>query len=186
MMIPKGGGRMNGCDEKKRSEYLECGKIINTHGVRGAVKLVSYCNSPSVLAKLKNVYIADGEEYRKLTVRNASVHGEHVIAMFEEISDIDAAEHYKNSTVYARREDVPKKENEVFLSDVIGLSVIDEKSGRVYGRVSDVEEICGRTIYVIATDTGDVRLPDVREFIREIDIDRGMFVCPIPGFFDEI
>ena len=38
--------------------FPECGKIVNTHGVMGAVKIESWCNTPAVLAKLKRVYLA--------------------------------------------------------------------------------------------------------------------------------
>ena len=44
-----------------KKEYLECGKIINTHGIAGAVKLDPWCDSPEVLANLKRVFIKKGE-----------------------------------------------------------------------------------------------------------------------------
>ena len=51
--------------EQKRtlSEYLECGKIINTHGVRGEVKIESYCDSPEVLRDLSRVYLKENGGY---------------------------------------------------------------------------------------------------------------------------
>ena len=44
-------------------KYIECGKIINTHGCHGGVKLESWCNTPNDLAALKKIYLLEGGEY---------------------------------------------------------------------------------------------------------------------------
>ena len=44
-----------------KQPYLECGKIINTHGFRGAVKLENRCDSPSVLASLRRIYFCEAD-----------------------------------------------------------------------------------------------------------------------------
>ena len=57
-------------DKKK---YLECAIVINTHGVRGDVKLESLCDTPAVLAGLKRVYFYEGGEYQEAKVLHSSV-----------------------------------------------------------------------------------------------------------------
>ena len=166
--------------------YLECGKIINTHGVRGAVKLESYCNSPSVLAKLPCIYLKIAGGYEPHKIIKASVYKDTVIATLDGIDTVEKAEALKTKTVFADRDSVPRGEGEVFLADIIGLSVIDADTGRVYGRVTDVQQSPASYIYTVRTDSGDVLFPAVKEFIKEIDIERGVVIRPIPGFFDEI
>jgi len=72
----------------------------------------------------------------------------------------------------------------MFIADMIGLPVIHAESGERLGELSDISDVAGRRIYTVKTDGGDVLLPDVPEFIKEIS-EEGMKVLPIPGFFDE-
>ena len=75
--------------EKKK--YLECGKIVNTHGVKGAVKLESWCNTPEDLADLERLFIQNGTQMKELTVKHTSVFKQFVIAEREGVKELDAA-----------------------------------------------------------------------------------------------
>ena len=55
--------------------YLTCGKIVSTHGVRGAVKAEPWCDSPAVLAGFDRVYFREGDTYTSRAVRGAFVSG---------------------------------------------------------------------------------------------------------------
>ena len=56
-----------------KKEYLECGKVCSAHGVRGGVKVESWCDSPSVLAKQKRIFLAEKDgSYREAQVLSAS------------------------------------------------------------------------------------------------------------------
>ena len=58
------------------------------------------------------------------------------------------------------------------------------RDGRVYGAVKAVDEVPRGLMYTISTESGDVLLPHVDEFVKEIDAERGLIITPIPGFFD--
>ena len=164
--------------------YLECGKIINTHGVVGALKLESWCDSPAVLASLSHVYFKKGEAYTKVKVKKASVFKRFVIATLEGIDSIDKAAALKETVIYAAREDLALEEGQHFIADLVGLPVIDADSGREYGILDDVINTGASDIYVIKTPDGERMMPAVPEFVKEIDTDKGIFVCPIEGMFD--
>ena len=72
----------------KTTDFLECGKIINTHGVRGGLKLESWCNTPADLASLKRVLLKKGSEYVCHKVKRASVFKQFVLFELEGITDI--------------------------------------------------------------------------------------------------
>ena len=59
--------------------YLTCGKIVSTHGVRGAVKAEAWCDSPAVLAGFDRVYFREGDTYTPHAVRGAFVSGRQVV-----------------------------------------------------------------------------------------------------------
>lgn len=168
----------------EKKQYLECGKIINTHGYRGAVKLESWCNTPEDLADLTRIFLEEKGEMRFVSVRHASVFKQFVIAELEGVTDLDAAMALKNRVVYAAREDFSLEEGDVFIVDLIGLPVIDAQNGTKYGTLSDVINRGASDIYVIQTPDGERMMPAVDEFVKKIDVENGIFVLPIEGMFD--
>ncbi len=168
-----------------KNAYFECGKIINTHGIAGAVKLDPWCDSPDVLAGLKKLYFKNGDNYTSVKVLKASVFKRFVIATLDGVTDIDGASALREKTVYAAREDLPLGDGDVFIADLIGLPVIDADSGRVYGTLTGVINNGASDIYEIETSTGQKLMPAVEEFVREVDDEKGIFVTPIEGMFDD-
>ena len=172
---------MKTVNEKK---YLECGKIVNTHGVKGAVKIESWCDSPEILADLPCVYFKKGDSYEKRDVLSSSVMKRHVLATLEGINDVDVAMTLKETVVYAERDDIPLEEGDYFIIDLVGLPVIDADKGTEYGTVSDVFNAGASDIYTVKTANGDRMIPAVPEFVISIDLEKGIFVRPIEGMFD--
>lgn len=169
-----------------QEKYLECGKIINTHGVRGALKIEAWCDSPEVLCSVKKLYYKRKEEFTELTVVKASVHKGCALVYFYGIDSIEAASLLKNRVVYADREDIPLADDRVFVADIIGLDVFDERDGRKLGVLTDYFESPASDIFVVTTDEGkEVMVPAVDEFIGHIDEDDGVYLLPIPGMFDD-
>ena len=164
--------------------YIECGKIINTHGCHGGVKIESWCNTPEVLATLKRVYLRLGEEYREHKIIKASVYKQFVMALISDVDDMDKAISLKGMTVYAARNDYKLSEGEFFIADLIGIDVIDANTGKIYGKVSDFINRGASDIYVIKTENGESMIPAVPEFIDRVDVNIGVFVKPINGMFD--
>ncbi len=170
----------------KNDVYIECGKIINTHGFRGGLKLESWCNTPTDLAALKRIFIKSGADaFSEKKMMKASVFKQFVIAEIEGVEDMDSAIALKNTVIYAARADFKLKKGEFFISDLVGLDVIDADTGKVYGTLLETINRGASDIYVVKTETGDKMIPAVKEFIDRIDIERGVFVRPIEGMFDE-
>ena len=92
----------------------------------------------------------------------------------------------KNKVIYAHRNDIPIEEGSFLICDLIGLPVIDINTGITYGTLSDVIQGAASDIYEIKTERGAVLIPAVKEFIKDTDLAKGIFVSPIKGMFDEI
>ena len=168
----------------RKSQFLECGKIINTHGVRGGLKLESFCDTPQDLASLKKVYIKNGTDYKCHKVKRASVFKQFVLFELEGINNIDAAMTLKNVVIFADRNDIPIDEGAFFLADIIGLDVIDIESKEKIGTLCDVLNLGASDLYEISTSNGKKLIPAVPEFIKEIDLENGIFVSLIEGMLD--
>ena len=171
----------------KRAEYLEAGKIVNTHGVRGDVKIECWCDYLEVMTEdLSVLYRKKGLEYQPLAITKASPFKGMVLLHFEGINSFEDANAMRGEILYAKREDLPIEEGACFIADMVGLPVIDAESGRVYGKLKSVNDAAAGQLYEISTENGTVLLPVVAEFVKEVDLDKGIMITPIPGFFDEI
>ncbi len=165
-------------------QYIECGKIVNTHGCRGEVKAESWCNSEDDLAALKRVFTEENKTFREFKVTRASIFKQFVILGLSGIDDMDKAMLLKNKVLYAAREDFALEDGEFFLADMIGLDVIDNDSGKVYGKLKEIINRGASDIYVVDTPNGERMIPAVDEFVISIDINKGVFVHTIEGLLD--
>ena len=167
-------------------KHLEIGKIVNTHGFRGDVKVQTWSDAPEVVTKLKYIYRKTKNEYQKIKVQKSSVHKGMALMKLEGIDDFDSANALRDMVIYADRDDVPKAKDSYFIVDLIGLDVIDIDSGRVYGKIKDVMQYGIHDIYTVETEKGEVLVPAVSEFVKRILLEEGIFIKAIEGMFDEV
>mgnify|MGYP003316427142 FL=1 len=106
--------------EKQR--YIEAGKIVNTHGVKGEVKIQVWLDSPQFLKTFKKIYI-DGNAVKVVSSR---VHKDFLIAFLDGVNDVNEAMCLKNKTVYIDRKDAKLPRGSYFLQDIIGATVFDQ------------------------------------------------------------
>ena len=165
-------------------KYIECGKIINTHGCKGGLKIEPWCNTSKDFTSLKKLFILKKDAFIEYNVTKAAAFKQFIVLELKEIQDMDAALNLKNTTLYALREDFHLDENEFFLADLIGVDVIDAENGTVYGKIKDIINRGASDIYVIDTPNGEKMIPAVKEFIISIDINKGVFVHVIDGLLD--
>ena len=164
--------------------YIECGKVINTHGCHGGIKLDSWCNAPEDLASLKQIYLKKNGEYTPFRVLKASVFKQFVIFTLKGIDTMDLALALKNKTVYAKRSDFNLEDGEYFIADMIGLKVIHADSGKILGTLVEIINRGASDIYVVKTPDGEKMMPAVDEFVDHVNIKEGVFVRPIDGMLD--
>lgn len=168
-----------------KQAFLECGKIINIHGFRGAVKIENRCDDPEILAGLSHVWFRESDgSYRPCRVLHASVQKQFVIASLEGVSDEESANRLRETVIYAAREDIPVEEGSHFIVDIIGLPVKDADSGEVLGEVLNVDTRGVRDLYVVKTEKGEFMVPAVDAFIIKVDTDDAVYMRPIPGLLD--
>lgn len=148
-------------------KYLEAGKIINTHGIKGEVKIDPWADSPEFLTGFKSFYI-DGSPVR---VRSQRVHQRFVIAKLEGVDDMNAAEKLKNKVVYIDRDEASLSEGEYFISDLVGFNACDE-SGKELGKVTEILSRPGGDILVIS-GAREILVPLIPEFVIGRDMDAG-------------
>lgn len=148
-----------------KEPYLEAGKIINTFGVRGEVKLDPWCDSAEFLKPLKTLYI-DGAPR---AVASSHVHKGMLIVRFADVEDVNGAMLLKNKIVYFARSDVHLPKGRHFVADLLGAAVVDEQGAEI-GKLTEVLDMPAGQVYVVQGET-EHTIPAVPEFILDIDAD---------------
>ena len=151
----------------EKSKYIEAGEIVNTHGLRGEVRIVSWLDSPEALREFGTLYV-DGAALR---VRGAYVRKGSVIAAFEGVGDINAAMALKGKKVMIDRDDAHLPEGAFFYADIMGARVVTE-GGQEVGTLAEVLELPGSNVYVVRGGTEHL-IPAVPEFVLRTDVEGG-------------
>lgn len=166
-------------------KYLECGKITGTHGIRGDLRVTPWCDQPEFLCKFNEFFINESKD--KLSVDYAKVHKNIVIIHVCNIDTIEEAEKFIGKILFIDRENAELSENEYFIQDILGLSVLDQNNGRFYGKVTDVFKTGANDVYqVTSKDNKNYLIPVIDDVVKNIDLQEGNIkIVPLKGIFDD-
>ena len=128
----------------EKQQYIEAGKIVNTHGVRGEVKIQVWLDSPEFMRRFKTVYI----DSKPVGLLSSRAHKGFLIAMLDGVEDINAAMSLKNKTVYIDRADAKLKKE-------------------------DILETPASSVYIVRGETEHM-IPAVPEFVLKTDAENGI------------
>ena len=149
------------------NRFLDCGQVVNTHGLRGEVRVVPWTDNPDFLLRLSTLYM-DGAP---IQVTSARVHKGSVIVKLEGTDSVESAMLLKGKTVQLSRTDAKLPEGAFFLADIVGLDVVDEE-GRRLGTLKEVLSPSHQQVYVVSGQR-EIMIPAVPEFILETNIEVG-------------
>jgi len=148
---------------------LEAGKIVNTHGVRGEVKIQPWADSAEFLMEFDKVYI-DGSPVK---IISAKVHKSCIIATLDGVSNIDEALKLKSKIIYIDKDEVTLEEGQHFVADLVGLCAICTDTNVELGTVSEILSLPSNNVYVISGKR-EIMVPAVPDFIKDIDLEKGL------------
>ena len=150
---------------------LEVGKIVNTHGLKGEVKIVTWTDTPDVFEDIEYVYAKKKHEEIKLTTKNIKYQKNNIIVKFAEINSIDEAETFKNSVLSCDREQLGElPEGVYYIADLIGCTVFENE--KELGKISDVFNTGANDIYAVSRpQQKDLLIPVLEETVKKVDIE---------------
>lgn len=153
-------------------DLLEVGKIVNTHGLRGDVKVATWTDYPEDFEDIEYVYIKKKSDYERLDISNIKYQKGNLIVKFAQIKDINEAERYKNSVLYAERDMLGELPEGVhYIADLIGLDVVTE-DGEKIGVIADVFNTGSSDIYDVKREgKKNMLLPVIDDVVLNIDIE---------------
>ena len=165
-------------------QYLEVGKIVGTHGIRGEMHVECWANSPDFLRQFKTLYLDGGKTALSVTCRP---HKNIALLTVKGIGSIEEADTLRGKVLYIDRDNVRLDEGEHFVQDIIGLAVTDIDSGEVYGTVTDVLKTGSNDVYEMEdADRKRFYIPVIPDIVQELDFDKGaVYIRPMKGLFDD-
>jgi 16S rRNA processing protein RimM len=166
-------------------KLIDIGKIVNTHGIKGELKIQAWCDSPDMLLDIDKFYLED--EKTVLEPVSARIHKNNVLMFLKGIEDFDSAEALKNKVILADKSYFKLEKNTFFIDDLIGLSVFDIDNEKLYGKITDIFQTGANDVYVVHDDERkEYLIPAIKDCIIETDIkSKVMKIRPLKGLFDE-
>lgn len=165
--------------------YIQIGKIVNTHGIKGEVAVASFTDDINRFNDLDTIYLGDNKT--KLQVEQARFHKNMVLLKFKNFNNINEVLMDVGKFIYVA--EVDKRvlpEDYFYIFDIIGSLVFDV-NGEKIGVVTDINQSASNDIYIIKNEEKDREylIPAVKEFFVEIDIENKKIVIdPIEGMIE--
>ncbi|MBQ8266950.1 MAG: 16S rRNA processing protein RimM [Clostridia bacterium] len=153
-----------------KKEFLEIGKFVGTHGVRGMVRIQPWSDNGAFIAQFKNFYLEDGKT--KIEMSKITPHGNVVIAAVKGIDTIEDAEKLREKVLYIKRDDARLPEGRYFISEIIGAKVFDADTDTLLGTLADVSSTGANDVWHIKHDGKEYLVPAIPDVIVSVDINK--------------
>ncbi|GKS80886.1 ribosome maturation factor RimM [Ligilactobacillus pabuli] len=155
--------------------YFNVGEIVNTHGIRGEVKVLATTDfAAERFAPGEILYVKQGSQKPvKLTVKSHRQHKQFDLLTFEEITNINEAEQYKGSQLQVtEQQQTPLEDGDYYYRQIIGLEVYSLED-ELLGKISEVMETGANDVWVVRRPNGkEVLLPAIKDVIQKVDLDK--------------
>lgn len=148
------------------SNILEIGKIVRPHGIKGAVKIISYLEDAD-LSEFKQILIGKNLEKANIT-KISMLNNDAYLVYIDIIPNIEIAEQYRNQYVYIDRSQYKDFKDKIYLSDLIGALVLDENHKKL-GELVDFDDYGASVILQIKAGAVSYSLPFVEDIVTYDD-----------------
>ena len=168
-----------------KNPFLEAGRVVGTHGVRGELRVEPWCDSARFLTGFSEFYWDGGKE--KVKVVSSRPHKNLLLLKLEGIDTVEQGDALRGRVLFLNRKDVKLPEGRFFVQDLIGLSAVDADDGCVYGKVTDVFPTGSNDVYQVTDEDGkNYLVPAIRDVVVRVVVDAGvMELRPMRGIFDD-
>lgn len=165
-------------------QYLEIGKIVGTHGVRGELRAECWCDSPQFFSSFKKLYFDEGKE--KLDVASRP-HKNIALVKIKGVDSVEQADLLRGRVLYVNRKDIKLPKGTNFIQDIIGLEVVDIDTEVVYGKVTEVIKTGANDVYEVKNESGKAfYVPVIKDVVIETSPKKGkVFLKSMKGIFDD-
>ena len=166
-------------------EYLDIGKIVNTHGIKGELKIMPLTDDPRRYDLLKTALVEKNGSLQDYKVESVKYFKNLVLLKLKGIDTIEDAEKMKNLILKIHRKDAVKlPEGSYFVCDLIGCEVKDI-NGVFLGKLEDILQTGSNDVYVVREKEEEILIPALKTVLKNIDIEQKSIIVDLPkGLID--
>ncbi|BCA86125.1 ribosome maturation factor RimM [Enterococcus saigonensis] len=170
-------------------EYLNVGKIVNTHGIRGEVRVISLTDFPEErYQKGANLILfKEGMAPLKLTIASHRRHKNFDLLTFEGYPNINDVQNFRDGILKVDKEDVVQlDEDEYYYHQIIGLNVLDENEQEI-GKIKEILSPGANDVWVVQRKgKKDALIPYITSVVKRVDLANGVVNVELPeGLIDD-
>lgn len=160
--------------------YFEIGKVAGTHGLKGTLRVFPITEDPYRFELLKQFIIENKGKKQTFHIQKIAYHKKFVLVTVEELTDINEAELYKGATIWIpEQQALPLEENEYYIRDLYGLSVLTEQ-GEELGTLAEIYETGANDVYAVRKEgQKDLLIPAIKQCILSVDIPNGKMIVKL-------
>jgi len=159
-------------------DYLQIGKIVNTVGVRGEIKIYPTTDDPKRFSLLSEIETLDTKGIKKVfAIEKVRYQKNLVIMKLSGVDDMDTATGLRGYTIIVDRANaLPLDEDQYYIADLIELDVTTEE-GQKLGVIADVLQTGANDVYVVRPEVGkDILIPAIKQCVINVDVAGGKVV----------
>lgn len=162
-------------------EYLQIGEIVNTHGIKGEIKIIPLTDDPERFEDLDWLYIDKKGKLDRHNIESVKYLKNLVVLKLEGINTPEAGEALKgNFLLIDRKHAVQLPKDSYFICDLIGLQ-IEDNNGIVLGKLVNVLHTGSNDVYVARAENGrEILIPALKSVVNEISLEMGLIKVTLP------
>lgn len=167
-------------------KWFNVGKIVNTHGIKGELRVISRTDFPDERYKKGNslfLFMKGSKEPLELVVNSHRTHKNFDLLTFEGYDNVNQVEKMRDGILK-----VPEsqrgtlKEGEYYFQDIIGCQVLTIE-GEEIGKVTEILTPGANDVWVIKSGKGkDILIPYIEDVVKKVDVSgKHIIIEPMEG-----
>ncbi len=157
-------------------EWFNVGTIVNTHGIKGEVRVTSKTDFPDERYEVGTelaVFMPKSKTPIYVTVTSHRKHKNFDLLMFEGYPNINDVEKFRDAVIKVSEKELTElEENEYYYHEILGCRVITDE-GEDIGKVTDILETGANDVWTVTPEEGKPHyIPYIEDVVKEIDIDK--------------
>ncbi|MGM0750405.1 MAG: ribosome maturation factor RimM [Bacillota bacterium] len=167
-------------------KWFKVGKIVNTHGVKGEVKIVSTTDFPEERYQKGNtLYLFQGQnsEPISLVIKSHRNHKSFDLLTFEGYENINEVEKFKEGILKVQEDQLQDlEEGEYYFHEIVGCKVVTTE-GEELGTIKEILSPGANDVWVVKGQRGKEHLiPYIEDIVKTVDIDKQLITIePMEG-----
>lgn len=159
---------------------IDIGRIVAPHGVKGEFRIAPMTDFPERFLDMKSLSLYDGKSLfrRELEIESIRIRPDKkdILVKTLEIENRTQAEDLRGLFVKIPPDQrVELDDDEFWIDDLMGLSVVESETGREIGVLCDVMSTGGGDVYSVRPSSGKVfMIPAARKYVLSVDIKKGV------------